>query len=312
VTLVLAATSTDSIWLAADRRLSGEGRAPKDDGRKIMLLETDDGKAILGYAGLGATALGTEPADWMSTVLRGRRLPLELSLSVLAEAIKKRLPPHLVRFPRNKVAAHSVIVPALVKNEPRFYSIDLAFSPDRKNYGFRYTKWQTPPSLRGKLLPEKARTPRFAIAGSGAIYLMRRTKWVRDLLRILKAYDREKVSANAVADHFAALNHEVCRNLGSGTVGPRCIVAWRNGESGPRRGGGGQSYYTGTTRDANSPSLPTIANGMDIRAVCGVVMPLFMRNFEAMRAGQPSSELDKDQLNAELARLPHKPDETLR
>jgi hypothetical protein len=49
-----------------------------------MFLETADGVAILGYAGLGATALATEPAHWMRAVLRGRVLPLERSLEVLA------------------------------------------------------------------------------------------------------------------------------------------------------------------------------------------------------------------------------------
>lgn len=52
----------------------------KDDARKVMIPETTDAVAILGYAGLGATALGTEPADWMSNVLRGQNLPLEQSL----------------------------------------------------------------------------------------------------------------------------------------------------------------------------------------------------------------------------------------
>ena len=50
--------------MLGDRRLSYQGRPPKEDGRKMMFLETTDGVAILGYAGLGATAKGTEPADW--------------------------------------------------------------------------------------------------------------------------------------------------------------------------------------------------------------------------------------------------------
>jgi hypothetical protein len=306
VTLVVAATEPGSIWLLADRRLSFEGCAPRDDARKIMLLDTDDGKAILGYAGLGATALGTEPADWMSAVLRGQRLSLEQSLGVLAEATKKQLPQHLVQLHRNAVAAHNLIVPAFMQNEARLYSIDLVFSPDRKNYAFRWTR------LVNNVTPAIARTPRLAIAGSGAIYLMRRTKWMRELLRILGAYDRERLSAHAVADYFAALNHEVYRNLESGTVGPSCIVAWRNGRDGARRGGGGHCGYTGTTRDATSPSLPIIANGMDVRAVIGLMMPHIERNFAAMKTGQPPAELDKDQMNAELARLPDKPDENLR
>ncbi len=52
MTLIVAATGTESIWLLADRRISYEHHPPKDDARKIMFLETDDGKAILGYCGL--------------------------------------------------------------------------------------------------------------------------------------------------------------------------------------------------------------------------------------------------------------------
>jgi hypothetical protein len=137
VTLVVSVVGRESIWLLADRRLSSEGRSPKDDARKVMFLGTTDGVAILGYAGLGATALGTEPADWMSAVLRGRNLPLEQSLGVIAETMKKQFPPHMVRMP---APAHNVIIPAIVGNELRLYSIDLAFAPDRKSYAFRYTR----------------------------------------------------------------------------------------------------------------------------------------------------------------------------
>jgi hypothetical protein len=57
-----------------------------------MFLETTDGVAILGYAGLGATAGGTEPADWMAAVLRCRNFPLEQSLGILADAMKAQMP----------------------------------------------------------------------------------------------------------------------------------------------------------------------------------------------------------------------------
>src|ERR1051326_3378433 len=80
----------EAIWLLADRRLSAGGRQRADNARKVIFLQTMDGTAILGYAGLGMTAMGTEPADWMSAVLRGRNLPLEHSLRVLAEAMKQQ------------------------------------------------------------------------------------------------------------------------------------------------------------------------------------------------------------------------------
>jgi len=140
VTLILAINGLESSWMLADRRRSFKGRPPKDDAQKLMFLETTDGVAILGYAGLGATALGTEPADWMSGVLRGRNLPLEQSLGVLAEAMKKQFPRHMVMMPGNAAPAHNLMVTAFLRNEPRLYTIDLAFAPDRKNYQFRYTR----------------------------------------------------------------------------------------------------------------------------------------------------------------------------
>jgi hypothetical protein len=307
VTLVVTVNGPESIWLLADRRLSYKGRPPKDDARKVMFLETTDGVAILGYAGLGATARGTEPADWMSAVLRGRNLPLEQSLGVMAEAMKKQLPRHMVRMPGGGGPAHNVIVPAFIGNEPRLYTIDLAFAPDRKSYRFRYTR-----HVVNKPTLATARTPRLGIAGTGALYLIQHKKWKRSLLRLVRANDHGHVSSRAVADHLANLNYEVHLGVTDKSVGPRCIVAWRHRKGGVHKGGGGHEFYTGTTRDASSPSLPTIANGMDIHALVGVMMPRMTKMFEAMRAGQQEKELDKDELNAELARLPDKPDENLR
>jgi hypothetical protein len=113
VTLILSVNGPKSIWLLADRRLSYKVGPPKEDGRKVMLLTTTDATAILGYAGLGGTAAGTEPADWMSAVLRGRNFPLEPSLGALADAIKAQFPRHMAEiFP-----AHYVIAPAFVGQE---------------------------------------------------------------------------------------------------------------------------------------------------------------------------------------------------
>jgi len=51
---------------------------------------------------------------------------------------------------------------------------------------------------------------------------------------------------------------------------------------------------------------------MDISALVTAITPHMMATLESMRAGQPAKELDKDEINAELARLPDKPDENLR
>jgi hypothetical protein len=301
VTLVLTVNGYESIWMLADRRLSSKARVVKEDARKMMILETTDGTAILGYAGLGATAHGTEPSDRMSSVLRGRNFSLEQSLGVLAEAMKKQFPRHMLRLPGGGGPAHNIIATAFLGNEARLYTIDLAFTPDRKSHSFRYTRhWIDNQKSAG------ARPPALAVGGTGALYLLRDKKWMRSLLRLVRACDRCRVSPYAVADHLANLNNEVHSGVKDKSVGPRCIVAWRH-----RKGGGGHRSYTGTTRDANLPPLPTIATGMDINDLVRVTMPHVAKQFEAWRAGEREKDLDRDELNAELARLPNKPDENL-
>lgn len=307
MTLILTVNGPDSLWLLADRRLSDQGTPTRDDARKVMFLETTDGVAILGYAGLGATALGTEPADWMSAVLRGRNLPLEQSLGVLADALKTQFPPHMKQM-RGPPPAHSVLVAAFVNNEGRFYTIDLVFASNRKTFKFRY-----PRHLKQRPTPPAAVwTPRLGLGGSGAAYLLRDKKWNRPLLRLLRAYDDGRINARAVANHLASLNHEVHLGTPDGSVGPRCIVAWRPRKGAAHRGGAGHQFYTGILGDDSTPSLPTIANGMDLHAMVSVMMPHYMKRFDGIGASQGSAEVDYNQLNAELAKLPDTPDEHLR
>jgi hypothetical protein len=303
MTLILTINGPETIWMLADRRLSVKGRPVKDDARKMMFLETTDGVAILGYAGLGATSLGNEPADWMSAVLRTRNLPLEQCLGTIADAMKREFPRHMARIPGTP--AHNVIVPAFVGEELKLYTIDLAFAPDRRSYQFRYTR-----HVVGDVVSARSRTPRLALSGSGAAYLVRENKrWLRGLLRVVRAHDRGQMPPVTVGDHLANLNSETHQHDNS--VGPRCVVAWRHRKGGAHRGGGGHQFYTGTTRDASSPSLPTIGTGIDIRALASAMVPIFTKMFDATRSGQPP-KMSEDEINTALARLPDKPDEKLR
>lgn len=307
MTLVIAVTGPESIWLLADRRLSAAGQKPMDDGRKIMFLETTDGVAILGYAGLRATASGTEPSDWMSAVLRGRKLPLEQSLGVLAKAMEEQLPPHMIQFPVNRKLAHHVIVPAFLGKELRLYSIDLDIAPDRKSRQFRIVRHtaNNPPT-------GVPRTPRLWIGGSGMLYFSKQDnkkfkKLMRSLLRLIRANDLAKLSPLAVADHLAKLNYDV--SVTDNSVGPRCIVAWRYRKGGSvHNGGGGHRFYTNLERDAKHPSLPTIANGMDVAALGGVILKMLETRPASKIFG---TDMDRDEMNAALARLPDEPDENL-
>lgn len=309
LTLIVTVNGPDTIWLLADRRLSAPGRRPKDDACKALILETSDGCAILGYAGLGATIRGTEPATWMSSVLRGRNMPLEQSLSVLASAIQKQLPRHLRSMPRSVQPAHNVLIPAFLNDSVRFYSIDMVFSPDRSKCWFRHTR-HVVAAPSGQ---HTGRTPRIGVAGSGALHLLSKMDWARPLLRLVKACDKNQVSHLAVSDHMAQICHRASQGTRDHSVGPRCTVIWRNRKTSLHKGGGGHQNYTGPTRDRDSPSLPTISNGMDIQALIGV----FMKHMSQMLPkpgvnGLLVNEMDTQAINRDLAILPETPDEDLK
>jgi len=301
MTLIVSVQSSESLWLVADRRLTFKGAPPREDARKLMFLETEDGVAILGYAGLGVTALGTEPADWMSAVLRGRKLPLEKSLEVLADAIKNQLPQHLVRLP---VASHTVIVPAFVNGEPRLYTIDLAFAANRKDYKFRYTR-------HVRVVGASHKTPRMAVGGSGALSVLNNKKWLRSLLRVVNAHEQDRVSATVIANHLAKLNTDVFARMRDGSVGSKCIVAWRYRKGGAFKSGGGHQFYSGIKQDSDSPSVPVIAGGMDVAALIETIKPFAFKQLEAPTKGEESN-IDDVAMNAALATLPEAPDDKLR
>lgn len=306
MTLILSVNGRESIWMLADRRLSYLGRAPRDDGRKLMFLETTDGVGILGYAGLGATAKGTEPADWMSAVLRGRKIPFEQALGELAGAAQRQLPKHLRTLPSEMPAGHNIVIPAIVNSEVRLYTIDFALTADRRTYSFRYTRHVANP-VAGK--PQ--RPPRICLAGSGAAYLMRDKRWMRGLLKLVRASDAKDVSPHIVADHLAEINQLAHCNTADASVGPRCIVAWRHNKLGIHKGGGAHQFYDGTMRASDAGALPAIGNGMDVQAIVKVLMPHVMVQMEAAKAEGTAAELDATALNAELAKLPAHPDEDL-
>ena len=306
MTLVLTINGPDTIWMLTDRRISFAGRPPKDDGRKMMTLETKDGVAVLGYAGLGTTAGGTEPADWMSAVLRGRNLPLEQCLGELSSALQRQFPKHLAALPVQFGAAHSILVPAFLNDEPRLYSIDLAFAPDRQSYSFRYTR-----HVMGPVPSTPPRIPRIGLAGSGITFLLSDKRWVRELLKIVRACDRQRVAPQVVADHLALINNRVSLGTLDNSVGPRSIVVWRHRKGSTRRGGGGHQFYNGIERERDSAALPTIGSGMDIQALIQATMPFVMAQMSSLEDGGGALEIDRDEINAVLAQLPHKPDETL-
>jgi hypothetical protein len=55
-----------------------------------------------------------------------------------------------------------------------------------------------------------------------------------------------------------------------------------------------------------------IGHGGDIAALISAITPHFQQWGAAVTEGKPPPEIDKEKLNAELAKLPETPDERLR
>lgn len=170
--------------------------------------------------------------------------------------------------------------------------------------------------MGGKLLPLRIATP-LALAGSGAACLERDTRWVRPTLSLVGAYNRKKVSAFGVADQLARLaysSHEQTKK----TVGPDCIVIWRNSRKGAHKGGGSQAYYSNQKRVSVPSGTPSISSGLDMQALSAVIMrhvgPHMSNMLAAAQAGksEPEAQGLEEQINEDLGALPSGPDEELR
>lgn len=302
MTLILAATSKDWLWMLADRRLTVRGNVVKRDATKVMRLNRTNGNALLGYSGLGKTVSGNEPSHWMSNVLRGTNQPLEESLGILTAAASRQLPRHLVQTNQRGVITHSIVIPAFLEDSPRVYSIDLAVPPGGGRHFWRYTRYN-----RSETGPLSKVSPRIVMAGSGAPHLVpSKRKWEKHLLGLVKAHCEGRVSAEIVAGYMATLNQEVAGV--EKTVGPECVVVWQHREQ-----GGGHRYYNGKARDSG-PSIPTItSNGMDMSAIGGTLITHFQEliqkhGFEGLEETQEDLT---EELNEKLRALPEDPDEGL-
>ncbi|MBN9546202.1 MAG: hypothetical protein J0I19_12065 [Alphaproteobacteria bacterium] len=306
MTLLISFITPDRIWLCADRRLtSSRGMILSDDAVKLFCLETMDGIALLGYAGLGATANGTQPSEWMSNVLRGRGFNLYPSLQCLANAMYQQLPPHLAALSPNNDNGHVVLTPAFLNGAPKIFAIERAIAADRS-----VTSYQIIEAARSVISGDIP--PTFGFAGSGAGVATRLNGWKRSVQKLAERVQKGLLSPEVVADALAAVNFKVSKSVNS--VGPNCIVVWRE-----KSRGGAHASYRGELKEHsnNYPSIPTIAAGRDVNAIGRHFMSRFLGPDGNLLPNSVieklmASPIDVEEENAKLAKLPSDPDETLK
>ena len=285
--------------MVADRRLSfGNGRTI-EDAQKITTVETTDGVALIGYAGLGLTQGRTQPSHWLRNVLRGRNASMNASMEFIVNAMRKEMPRHLRSMPTTR--SHVVIAPAFVDGRPRIYYIDLGVTESGQIEGSRY-------ALLTSNYPG-ARPYRMVTTGSGANGIPK-TENFRHLFRLAKAFDEGRVQARSVADAMAAICYRA--HLRDKYTGPNAIVVWRSKIGAQLKDGGGLQYYSGMLRDNECPQLPDVARGMDMNAIVQVLAADAIPKLEAMLRGSPIPPDDPDLLRQAFSQLPIGPDDRLR
>jgi hypothetical protein len=292
MTLILAIDSPKSSWMLADRRLSVNGVPVKEDARKLLLLDATDGFAIVGYAGLGSTLKGTEPSEWMAGVLRRRTLPLEQSLIVLADVMKRELEPHLPTMAGPGPFDHTVVATGFIGDERKVFTIDISVAADGTEHRFECHRQEAD----------------VVIAGSGRHRLNKKTAWHTLLGRIINLCDEGRIPPERVADYLAKLNLRTSNWVPS--VGPDCIVAWRRRDD--ARLGFRHRVYSGKKVDENTLlDLPRAHTGTQISQIIDVIRRNPGPRNGFWMNGEKETALTRNNASAELAQLAVDPVEKL-
>jgi hypothetical protein len=292
MTLALVALGENSIWAMADRMLSFEGKT-RTDAIKLAEFQGDDGVAVIAYAGLGETAAGMQPSQWITNVLRGYKpIAIEQGLTVLAEATFKNLAPNLLDLPQKTGRSHAFLIAAHINKKPQLFTIEVELNAEGSLVHTRHTRW-----LNSRGVPH-----RIAIAGSGAAFLLKESRLLRNVLTAIRAADAGKASHQEVSELFEAVNARVAANVNS--VSAACIVLWRIiGE-----GGGAHRWFP--PAEGAPEFIPSVAGGMPAHEIISAILPTMQEHLHKLMRGE-QSEIDPKKMQALINHISDTPDSSL-
>jgi len=270
------------------------GRPPKEDGIKLLRLERPDGIALLGYAGLGASLAGLEPSDWMNAVLRNSNAPLQETLLMLASAVRDQIPHQLLKIPGLGDHAHTILAPSLISNGTRPCLFAITLNLRARTNDHQIIVQRLPPRIR------------IGVAGSATPYVLKNKPALIKLQRLVKAHERGRLSASAVADAFSKFNLEMSRK--DSQVGPRCIVAWYHSKQSRSNKGGNYQFYDEDTPD-HSPgrSIPMNSGGIEMNLLGEALLAEFLKRVDWEGENMLGQPMTQDELNKLVADLPKVP-----
>jgi len=217
--------------------------------------------------------------------------------------MEQQFPRHLSQIPNLELRNHFVLIPAFLGNSKKLYSIKLKNKGKGKGFEVKLDGFE-----KGYVGTKEG----INIIGSGEEYFKSDLSWQSHLLKLIKAYDLGKIPASEVANYFASLNFKAHKGNPDNSVGPNCIVAWRNKKPDTHKQGSGQFFYKKESRKESSDPLPQIAIGIDIGALIEAIDPIVQKTFDALDAGEKDPKIDKKEMDEALAKLPKKPKEDLK
>lgn len=277
MTLTIGAITRDEIWMVCDRRLSFLDKGPIDDAIKVFELVATDGVMLVSYAGLGITVGGMQPSEWLSNSLRNLEVTINQALGLIADNVEKYFAPQM-RTVAWSSPFHWFHIVTRVGDQTSAYYIALARHPATGQ--IHIEKKVALVDLRRKRGPKK----HIQVFGTTL------SKWeFRALCRALSERAGGRLSPSATAKQLGAVNFEVFSRLKEKTVGPRCVVVFKD-----KLGGGQTWFYTGTQQDRTTPGIPAVTQGIDMQALFAGVVQEGMARAKAHEAEMREAMARKD------------------
>jgi hypothetical protein len=266
MTLTVAIRTPETVWMMTDRRLTRGSDVVTDQARKTLIIQTFDGGGLIGYAGLGATAAGTEPVDWMNNALRQQNCSVEASLQILTRAAATELPRHL----GGDLSTQGIIAAVFIDGKSRLFLIEAHHPAELAKPPFR-AGWMN--------------RHRMTFGGAGGQFLDKHRSLQREIWRWVRRGDGGRLSLPAVADQLAKINHAVSQSVH--TVGANSIITWHRRTI---RVGEAQIGHQCYEKDARAHDVfgPRILyRGTDMHAVAGMASQIHFAHAAAVFKDKP-------------------------
>jgi hypothetical protein len=309
VTLLVTVVSNYGVWQASDHRLTSAGRVVLDDAIKHTRLQSNDGRAIIAYAGFGRSINGVHLSEWVRRVLRGARRTLQDDMWALKCAADEVLVPLCLE---NGIF-HTFSIAAWVNGKPQFYLITNRRSKSGAQYIGQAFEWfrQEIPSGQGKTL--------INLEGSGVLGLPQREVLENLIPGTLRRRHRKPtlradvgaVLARIVRDASVTLNRPGAPKSIRNTVSRECVVTSLVPPEEAFR-----SRFFGWAKEAKRPFFQDVMGGHDVNQLMEVLvphtMPSLQRDLERLKNDQlPEIKVDDNAINEELSKLDWKPSKKL-